>query len=479
MSASSWHCPTGDLHRAGHCRGRTVARHDCRSSKRCPCRCGALRSTSSQSGLATVLIPALLTVGFVFAWLKVGSLFGGDYSATEFREQTSTDAPFVLTKHWYANMRPDTHAGRQQLLFLDGRWGVNRKDEVSAGAVALTVIMVWRSIGVRGMASGMANAWYLFQVAVGRRKVDCRRRCGRCAGRPGHDHGSSGRGKQYLLFAGLRHRLHDADPGRMVRPPLRSHLEYGGSLTENGRSRPFPRSIGSARLAARLHGDCLEANPGKWALALCSASRSFSPLRQRSSSLTLPIIDHDEFARFLEYFAVLSFSIGLAVAMIVGIGVFLYDVGPGLSSFWRSRPINPNLWFWIKFSQWASRRARGHLWPSRAAGFAKDRQRPMSTIIRVGRVARISRRHRCGLCGCRRDDVSRSKCRLRGHSQRRCCLPWLCYHGDCHRRARLVHSGIWPENFGDVFTDVTAAQAGTGMFDHFPRLHASRLAGRA
>jgi len=42
-------------------------------------------------------------------------------------------------------------------------------------------------------------------------------------------------------------------------------------------------------------------------------------------------------------------SIGFLVALIVGIGVCLYDVEPRLSTFWRSRPINPNTWFWSKY----------------------------------------------------------------------------------------------------------------------------------
>lgn len=41
--------------------------------------------------------------------------------------------------------------------------------------------------------------------------------------------------------------------------------------------------------------------------------------------------------------------IGFLVALAVGIGVFDRDLGPKLNAFWRSRPINPDLWFWTKF----------------------------------------------------------------------------------------------------------------------------------
>jgi hypothetical protein len=44
----------------------------------------------------------------------------------------------------------------------------------------------------------------------------------------------------------------------------------------------------------------------------------------------------------------LSIVVGLFVSLVIGIGTFLSDVSPSLNTFWRSRPINPNGWFWIK-----------------------------------------------------------------------------------------------------------------------------------
>jgi hypothetical protein len=41
---------------------------------------------------------------------------------------------------------------------------------------------------------------------------------------------------------------------------------------------------------------------------------------------------------------------GFFIALVAGIGVSLYDVGPGLNTFWRSRPIQPSVWFWTKFT---------------------------------------------------------------------------------------------------------------------------------
>jgi hypothetical protein len=40
---------------------------------------------------------------------------------------------------------------------------------------------------------------------------------------------------------------------------------------------------------------------------------------------------------------------GAITSLVVGIGVFLRDLEPRLHTFWRSRPISPDAWFWTKF----------------------------------------------------------------------------------------------------------------------------------
>jgi hypothetical protein len=41
---------------------------------------------------------------------------------------------------------------------------------------------------------------------------------------------------------------------------------------------------------------------------------------------------------------------GFGLALVAGIGTLLFDLRPGLNGFWRSRPINTDLWFWVKYS---------------------------------------------------------------------------------------------------------------------------------
>lgn len=45
----------------------------------------------------------------------------------------------------------------------------------------------------------------------------------------------------------------------------------------------------------------------------------------------------------------LTANIGFLVVLIAGIGVFDRDLSPKFHTFWRSRPINPDLWYWTKY----------------------------------------------------------------------------------------------------------------------------------
>lgn len=51
----------------------------------------------------------------------------------------------------------------------------------------------------------------------------------------------------------------------------------------------------------------------------------------------------------LESFAALTPFIGCVLALIIGTGSFVHELEPQLYTFWRSRPISPKQWFWLKF----------------------------------------------------------------------------------------------------------------------------------
>ena len=51
---------------------------------------------------------------------------------------------------------------------------------------------------------------------------------------------------------------------------------------------------------------------------------------------------------FGDILLVMCADLGFFIVIVAGIGVLLDDLKPGLHTFWRSRPINPDLWFWAE-----------------------------------------------------------------------------------------------------------------------------------
>ncbi len=52
---------------------------------------------------------------------------------------------------------------------------------------------------------------------------------------------------------------------------------------------------------------------------------------------------------FTEILAGITFFVGFLVTVVIGQGVFLEDLKPKIGIFWRSRPVNTTLWFFVKF----------------------------------------------------------------------------------------------------------------------------------
>jgi hypothetical protein len=61
-------------------------------------------------------------------------------------------------------------------------------------------------------------------------------------------------------------------------------------------------------------------------------------------------ISNGSMQHFAHTYAEVTITLGCCITLVVGIGTVLPDVSPQLSTFWRSRPINANLWYWVKFA---------------------------------------------------------------------------------------------------------------------------------
>jgi hypothetical protein len=416
------------------------------------------------AGLVTVLIPAFLSIAFVFTWLEIGSLFGGDYDYI--MRDASSDfergAPFVLVAPWYANAALALTIVASGFFLWTVAAGVNRKDEVSAGAVSLTVIMAW-CVGVTSAWAWYGSGYVSFSdwpsgvakwLAV----------AGAAAAPGGLTtlEDAVDNNQQYFLLAVcvtcLTMLILAAFYVYRFARSLNTEVRSPKTVEVAVRPRDWLGPPRQSAVTAIAWKQVRESGP----LALLGVGVVLA------LSVTFFLVDsphyrYDEFTRFLEFFAMVSFSIGLAVAMIIGIGVFLYDVGPGLSSFWRSRPINPDLWFWIKFS----------------SGLA------VALVAIYGPLVLLALPRITGT-NLGNDDVivfpavtmavfaaaAAMTCLARNAVYAAILSVAVAYLGYVVTAifvagAQLVRNGTWPENFGDIFADVTAWQGGIGMFITF------------
>ena len=111
-------------------------------------------------------------------------------------------------------------------------------------------------------------------------------------------------------------------------------------------------------------------------------------------------------------------SLGFGVALIVGIGVCLNDVGSSCNTFWRSQPINPDLWFWSEVSS-------REYWCAFCCVVYPAARRRVASCIRIQVEYLVSSDHRNGhACHTHRDlrrgggdDLPGSACGLRRDSE--------------------------------------------------------------
>ncbi len=68
-------------------------------------------------------------------------------------------------------------------------------------------------------------------------------------------------------------------------------------------------------------------------------------LRMQSRGITI----EDTTRNAVSWISETSMTIGVMLALLVGVGTFVGDYQPGMLTFWRSRPISPRLWFWSKY----------------------------------------------------------------------------------------------------------------------------------
>jgi hypothetical protein len=290
-------------------------------------------------GLATCLLPIVLTILSAHLWRFLRHLIVG-----------STGQPLV---NWFGA----TNASEQlfwvaeltiavclvvSLFLWTAALSVNRKDEVSGAA--------WASATMAGLWAAYA---FICVIVIGRERSA-------------------------------------KEPWMMAERIVASSLPGGFShvIADFG-SKSLPRSIASAAVAIVVHLAVLFSfvtrfagqptarfvSPGPTIVrggvqSLAPPRRSqwtaivWKQLREMGPALVTGIAamfclaigglildgpDVSDSHQFALMISILASYVGFVVTLTIGIGVFLNDLSPKLNTFWRSRPIDPNRWFWVRF----------------------------------------------------------------------------------------------------------------------------------
>jgi ABC-type transport system involved in multi-copper enzyme maturation permease subunit len=292
-------------------------------------------------GFVALFVPILLTVSLFYVSRWAFTLAGVDISAAIERANTG-----LVTGNWYFDCLSFGVMVAASVFIWSAATGVNRKDEVSAGAVALAVMV----------------GWYVILFGIGHLLFDWNQ--------PGFEenqflHLLTGLG---LSTAPIGFVPASAIAGHYLLPiwlvivtAVATHLALANWYIQRfGRIEDI--GVRSPRTATNV------ADGIGWLGAPRRSAISAITWKQARESGVLvlaglagvagvtavfffgdPILYLSRPEEVVKVVAAVLMALGSCIALVVGIGVCLNDVSPQLSTFWKSRPINPDLYFWCKF----------------------------------------------------------------------------------------------------------------------------------
>jgi ABC-type transport system involved in multi-copper enzyme maturation permease subunit len=294
------------------------------------------------SSVLTVCIPIILQLSFVYAVELIATLHAPNIKQG-----------MVLDRIFFANDGSDWYFERfflglsaaSSIVIWVAAVGVNRSDEVRAGALGILAIVVysfilvvfaWKFIDFH-VPKAAFPSWFKTLGAIGP--------CGPIVltwmEHPGAprlpDLTSSWR---ILLVSGLSHATlacwFIAKFGR-VSSPLRPSERVAPTVANDWLAPPR-----GSKIRALIWKQLRESGP----LALVAMCLIFA------MSMIITLIEAVN-ETFLKNWFAFTFgtwvALGFFVAIVAGIGVFIEEVRPGIEDFWRSRPIHRDQWFYVKF----------------------------------------------------------------------------------------------------------------------------------
>ncbi|MEX2315660.1 MAG: hypothetical protein WD669_00810 [Pirellulales bacterium] len=284
-------------------------------------------------GLVTVIAPILLTWLFVYLWCIIAGMLGVSYASSIAR--MAQESRTWLTGISFVDDVLVFLFAAISLYIWSAAAGVNRKDEVSAGAVALLVMT-----GYWLLFAGLARFEVLQSAklaAIGAAAAPA----GTITGMP-MTRDAAGALPLALMTALFVHgALAARYLGRFGRLAERESFSPRGETADafvmEKIGRPFRSPLAAIvwkqfRESGQIALVGLAAIVGIVAVCVIGDPTGYSSKAEYLGGLI----------------AAVSVTFGMAIALVIGIGACLYDVGPQLGTFWRSRPINRDLWFWTK-----------------------------------------------------------------------------------------------------------------------------------
>lgn len=280
------------------------------------------------TAIATVLTPCTVAIGVAYVWMWAGVLPN---------EAASNPHTLELAVLSYG-------LAVVSLLIWMAAAGVNRNDEVQAGAIGLLVILTcWAALGLfvewPGINPSISRICYAAAPAGA-----------------------------VTIFQGLSNGPVLLAPG--AENPSRWPLIVTALVTHGALIAWYVQRFGRVVPGRRQAVDTLPRmsevawlGPPRvrpWTAILWKQTRETMPLAALgaaailcvSISIASVVYRHSgEFGADFAFAAGMTWMVaGFLVSVVAGIGLLMDDLRPGLHGFWRSRPINPDQWFVIKFT---------------------------------------------------------------------------------------------------------------------------------
>jgi hypothetical protein len=300
------------------------------------------------SGVATCVIPVFVALAMLYAWWSHWGELGSDSLEKSMRIAADEwRGPFNLVSNWFAATTTAITLWVVCIFLWSAAAGVRRADEVSAGAAALALIAgVW--LVFLGIAFWFSDG-YPPELFRGNPALTALASAIAPGGFPHSKTWSFASGwmwwaviaLHFTVLAGLA-AWFVMRFGSVSSPRIISQRWTFASRTPMDWLGPPRRSPFTAIVWQQLRESGPLALAGLGCVALIVVAGVFITARtQRDAAETR------EVAAASMFFG--SIYLGAITTVVIGVGVFLRDLEPGVHTFWRSRPIDPNAWFWIKF----------------------------------------------------------------------------------------------------------------------------------